>query len=236
MINELSLLIKKHTDTLIEQTNTKPQEALEFKMNKQMQTFSFNPPINLVEEGKWLLAVSSFECTTSVFNITNENNSFSIILPGHCQIEFAEKVINDLNKLLELKTFELHVEEVRKRGNNLKMGDKEYKLSDFDTQKAEILEELRNVKYNDLKGLVYRMQLTYDEIMDILDLKYIPTRRTRYSSNPGNFEVVDLNNTLKYILPDNVKVSVTIDDVRLKSNLKTNQTLLFTKKSSFIQF
>ena len=37
-----------------------------------MQTFSFNPPINLVVEGKWLLAVSSLECTNSVFIITNE--------------------------------------------------------------------------------------------------------------------------------------------------------------------
>ena len=39
MNNELLLLIKKHTDTLIEQTKTKPQETLEFKMNKQMQNF-----------------------------------------------------------------------------------------------------------------------------------------------------------------------------------------------------
>ena len=51
-------LLKKHTDTLIEETKTKPQETLEFKMNKQMQTFSFNTPINLVEEGIWLLAVT----------------------------------------------------------------------------------------------------------------------------------------------------------------------------------
>ena len=43
----------------------------------------------------------------------------------------------------------------------------------------------------------------------------------------------DLNNTLKHILPDNVKVSVTIDAVRLNSILKTNQTLIFTEKSSF---
>ena len=70
------LLIKKQTDTLIEHTKMKPQETLEFKIKKQMQTFSFNPPINLVEGGKWLLAVSFFECTNSVFNITNEKNSF----------------------------------------------------------------------------------------------------------------------------------------------------------------
>ena len=234
MNNQVLLFIKKQTDILIQQTKIKPQETLEFKMNKQMQTFSFNPPINLVEEGKWLLAVSSLECTNSVFNITNENNSFSIIIPGHYKTEFAEKVFNDLNKLYELKSLELHVEEVRKRGNKIKIEDKEYKLSDFDTQKNEILEELRNVKYNDLRDLIYRMRLSYDEIIDILDLEYIPTKRKGYSLNPGIYEVVDLNNTLKYILPNNVKVNVTTDDIRLKSKLKTNQTLIFTETSFFL--
>ena len=193
MNNELLLPYKKHTDVLIEHTKTKPQETLEFKMNKQIQTFSFNPPINLLEECKWLLAVSSFECTNTVFNITNENNSFSIIIPGHYQTEFAEKMINDLNKLIELSSLELHVEEVRKRGNKIKIGDNEYLLSDFDTQKNEILEELRNVKYNGLEDLVYRMRLSYDEIIDILDLKNIPIKRTGYSLNPGIYELVDLN-------------------------------------------
>ena len=129
------LLIKKHTDTLIERTKTKPRETLEFKMKKPMQTFSFNPPINLVEEGKWLMAVSSLECTNFVFNITDENNSFSIIIPGHYQNKSDEKTIDNLNKLLELRSPELHVEAVRKRGNKIKIGDNEYRLSDFDTQK-----------------------------------------------------------------------------------------------------
>ena len=64
------------------------------------------------------------------------------------------------------------------------------------------------------------MQLTYNEIIDILDLKYIPTKRKGYSLYPGIYEVDDLNNTLKHILPDNVKVTITIDDIRLKSFLK----------------
>ena len=231
MNNELLLLIKKHTDTLIQQTKTKPQETLEFKMNKQMQTFSFNPPIKLVEEGKWLMAVSLFDCTNYVFHITEENNSFSIIIPGHYESESAENTIDKHNKLLELESLELHVAEVKKRGTKLKIGDYEYKLSDFDTQKNELLEEIKNAKYNDLEDLVYRMQLTYIEIIDISDFKYVPTKRTRYSLNPGIYEVVDLNNTLKHILPDNVKVTVSIDDIRLKSNLKNNQTLVFTEKS-----
>ena len=233
MNNELLLLIKKHTDTLIEQTKTKPQETLEFKMDKQMHTFSFNPPINLVEEGKWLLAVSSFECTNSVFNITNENNSFSTIIPGHYETESAEKTIDELNKLLELRSqngIDLHVEQVRKKGLIL---INDYSLSSLGMFKDELLEELKNVKYNDLEDLVYRFRLTYDEIIDILDLKYIPTKRTGYSLNPGIYEVVDLNNSLKHILPSNVKVNITIDDVRLKCDLKTNQTIIFTEKCFF---
>ena len=51
--------------------------------------------------------------------------------------------------------------------------------------------------------------------------------------NPGIYEVADLNSTLKPILPDVVKVNITKDDIRLKSNLKINQTLIFTEKSFF---
>ena len=81
--------------------------------------------------------------------------------------------------------------------------------------------------------MVYRIRLSHDEIMDMLDLKYIPTKRIGYSLNPGIYEVVHLNNTLKHVLPDNVKINITIDDIRLESNLKTNQTLIFTEKSFF---
>ena len=47
MNNELLLLNKKHTDTPIEQTVTKPQETFEFKAVKQMKTFSFSPANHL---------------------------------------------------------------------------------------------------------------------------------------------------------------------------------------------
>ena len=202
-------------------------------MNKQMQTFSFYPPINLVEEGKWLLGVSSFECTNSVFNKTNEKNSFSITIPGHWETKSDEKSVDELKNLLELTSLELHVKEVRKRGQQIIFGDKEYKILDFDTFKEEILEELKNATYTDLEHMVYRYQLTNDEILDILGLKYIPTKRTGYSLYPGIYEMIDLNNTLKYILPPNVKVNITLDDIRLKSNLKINQTLVFTENSFF---
>ena len=135
MNNELLLLLKKHTETLIEQTKTKQQVTLEFKMKKQMQIFSFSPPINLNEEGKRLLAVSSFECTNFVLNITNGNNSVSITIPGYWETKSVDKTIDELKKLLELRSLELPVKEVKKRGTQIKIGDNECKLSDLDTQK-----------------------------------------------------------------------------------------------------
>ena len=79
--------------------------------------------------------MSSFEFTNSVFNITDENNSFSITIPGHWENKSAENTFDEVKKLLELRSLELHVKEVRKRGNKIEIGDNEYKLLDFDTRK-----------------------------------------------------------------------------------------------------
>ena len=48
----------------------------------------------------------------------------------------------------------MHVKGVRKRVIKSKLGENEYKLSDLDTQKNEIVEELENVKDYDLEDLV----------------------------------------------------------------------------------
>ena len=109
------LLIKKHTETLIERTKTKPQETLEFKLNEQMEIFSFNPPINLVEEGQWLLRVTDVEATNSVFIIAYENNGFSMTTRGHCNSTSAKKTNDELNNLLELRSendIDLHADSV----------------------------------------------------------------------------------------------------------------------------
>ena len=77
--------------------------------------------------------------------------------------------------------------------------------------------------------MVYREPLTYNEVMDVLDIKHFPSKRTGYTLPPGVIEVSDINKTLQYLLPDIVEESITMDDIRLKSNLKINQTLIFTK-------
>ena len=56
------------------------------------------------------------------------------------------------------------------------------------------------------------MQLSYDESIDIINVKSIPSKTIGYSLNPSLYEIKDLNKTIGQILPDIVKVSITIDN------------------------
>ena len=117
-------------------------------MNKQMEIFSLNPPIYLSEEGKWILAVFFFEVTNCIFQITDKDNSFSVSISGRRRfLNYLEDGnIDKLNNLLNIKSqidIELHVQEVRNRGN--KKNFKEFSLSYFDTSKEELLEEFKKL-------------------------------------------------------------------------------------------
>ena len=74
----LLLSIAKSNQEIVEYTNSKPQETLEFKMNKQKESFSFDVPLILNE--KWMMGVTSLEVYNTVYNITEKNNKLQIIL------------------------------------------------------------------------------------------------------------------------------------------------------------
>ena len=83
-----------------------------------MQTYSFNPLLNLFGENKRRLVVTSFEATNSVFNKTGKNNSFSFSTPSYWISGNSEALINKLNNLLELRSqndVKLHARELIKR-------------------------------------------------------------------------------------------------------------------------
>ena len=79
------------------------------------------------------------------------------------------------------------------------------------------------------------MQPTYDEIVDLIDKKCFPSERKGYTLPVGMYEISDINNRIQHLLPDIVKKSITIDDIRLQSNLKTNQLSFSLKNLSSIQ-
>ena len=77
------------------------------------------------------------------------------------------------------------------------------------------------------------MELTYDEVMHLLDTKYTSATSIGYTLPPGIYEISYITLMLKSLLRDDVKVNVTIDDFRLRLSLTTNKTMRFFKKSFF---
>ena len=66
-----------------------------------------------------------------------------------------------------------------------------------------------------------------------MDVKYFAASTVRYTLPPGTYEISDINSMVRSLLPNELKVNITIDDVRQKSNLTTNKTIRFTRKSFF---
>ena len=124
---------------LIEQTKTKQQKTIDLKLNKPKETFSFNSPKNLSEEEKLLLALTAFGATISVFDITDENNSFSISSPRYWTPKVGEEMTIKLNDLLELRSQndnDSHVKEVEKRSTQKEIEDSGYNSAGFDPSKS----------------------------------------------------------------------------------------------------
>ena len=79
----LLLNIAKSNQEIAENTHSKPQETLEFKMTKQKESFSFDVSLLLPE--KWMMGVTSLEVYNTVYNITENNNKLEKFkLPSYC--------------------------------------------------------------------------------------------------------------------------------------------------------
>ena len=90
------------------------------------------------------------------------------------------------------------------------MGSQIYRLNALEYHENELIEELKRIKYNDLENMVYRMEITYDEIV----LYHLELMKLVIMTNP--------------LMPSDVIVNVTFDDIRMRTNL-TSKTIKFTK-------
>ena len=106
--------------------------------------------------------------------------------------------------MLELRSendIKLQIKGVEKRGNQTEMGKNGYTLAGFDHFKSEILPDLERVKNKDLEDMVYRKELTYDEIVDILDARHIAGSATGYTLPLGIHEIGEINLIINSLLP-----------------------------------
>ena len=78
------------------------------------------------------------------------------------------------------------------------------------------------------------MELSYYEIKKELGMKYIDASTIGYTLPLSFYEISNIDVMLKSLVRDEVKVRISIDAIRLKSNLTTDKTIRFTKKIYFL--
>ena len=101
----LLLSIIKNCETLIEPTNARPEETLEFKLAESRQNFQFNPPI-LIEEA-CMIGLISLSVNNSVFIIPEEINKFELYTdPVDSEYSFTE-FKNKVAEVLGLSDFSI---------------------------------------------------------------------------------------------------------------------------------
>ena len=81
--------------------------------------------------------------------------------------------------------------------------------------------------------MAFRLELSYSAIENILNMKYIVASTVGYNLEPSVYGIRDIIFILKSLLPIDVKVNITNDDIRLKTNL-TNNTRIKLPKIVFL--
>ena len=79
--------------------------------------------------------------------------------------------------------------------------------------------------------MVYRTEFTYDPVISILDKKNTTAPSSGCTQPRRICEFRDFNLKIKSSNPSDVKVKVTVDDIRLQTNLTYQKPIKLTKKS-----
>ena len=238
---DLLLSITKNCETLIEQTKTKPQETLEFKMTKSRETFHFNPPIQVKED--WMLGLVDLEVYNSIFNITEKNNKFEIYkFPDEKAGGVTyEKVRDEIEKDLDIEDITAEdlqddiigpiiIEEYKKQVTK-RMKDDKY---------LEILAGYTRSVFQDFESFLRtQIDLIEDDLKLVLD-EYNSSFIT-YELEPGIYTFKDISEALFNILqseypgPNNV-IDIEYDNITMKTKLVVDMGIIairFDEKSFF---
>ena len=238
---DLLLSITKNCETLIEQTHRRPEETLEFKMNKSRETFHFKPPIQI--KGDWMIGLTDLEVYNSIFNITEENNKFDLYkFPDEKTGGITyEKVRDEIGKDLDIEDITAEdlqdeiiapiiIEEYEKQVTK-RMNDEQY---------MNILAIYTRSVFQDFESfLIAQIDLVEDDIKLVLD-EYNSNFKT-YELTPGIYSYRDMAEALYYILQDEYpnsssQILIRLDDITRKTKLVVRSGIIavrFDEKSFF---
>ena len=221
---DLLLSITKSCETLIEQTHTKPQETLEFKMIKPRQTFHFSPPIQI--KGDWMIGLTDLEVYNSIFNITEENNKFDLYkFPDEKAGGVTyEKVRDEIEKHLDIE--DITTEDLQ---DDI-IGPiiiEEYKIQLTkrmnDEQNMNNLAIYTRSVFQDFESFL-RTQNDLIEVDIKLVLDEYNSSFNTYELEPGIYSYRDLSEALFYILQSEYpssgsEILIRLDDITRKTKL-----------------
>ena len=220
----LLLSIAKSNQEIVDNTHSKPQETLEFKMNKQKESFSFDVPLELPEQ--WMMGVTSLEVYNSVYNITNKNNSF--------QIQLTDEQLNGIDTKLAMNIEYLH------KTNQPDFNKTVYGLinTTFKNKKKLLKNDLDKIKdiinQHESENLLNKLK-----IFEVIDLP-IMNEKIEIKLQPGIYELSDLNTTIQQKLQyyqdhreykiNGLSINIEADTISMKSVLTTSNPIYFNSK------
>ena len=216
----LLLSIAKSNLDIVENTLSKPQETLEFKMNKQKESFSFDIPLDLQEQ--WMMGVTSLEVYNTIYNITEKNNKIKLFTTEQNlkEYKFATEFIPKIKNLYETSD----IEEIKKLINDVK-----YKKVVFPYN-----------YYNDLNKIFIQINKNIEDKTNILDLYGIGSVSNCLGIEipPGAYELIDINNVMQQeliiscgsLLDSDLKINIEADTISMKSVLTTSLPIYFNSE------
>ena len=174
----LLLSIAKSNQEIVENTHSKPQETLEFKMNKQKESFSFDIPLDLPEQ--WMMGVTSLEVYNTVYNISEKNNKFKLL--------YTEKMLKENDVDTQLVT---NVEYLYKTSGDI---EKIKKLIVNDNAR---IKTITKTDYDYLMKIIDQINQNIKDKPVVISGIGSVTDSIEIELPPGAYELVDINSTIQ---------------------------------------
>ena len=223
----LLLNIAKSNQEIVENTHSKPQETLEFKMTKQKESFSFDVPLQLNEN--WMMGVTSLEVYNTVYNITNSNNKLKILLTDEQLIEHGVDIVLVKNIKSLYESYNLENQEA--------YNEFVEEVSTIITNSYSENNKLAKKDFNDLKELVEANNQQHTKHPITIPEFEIQDDSIEIELTPGVYELVDINNAIKQKIHESdydFKIDIIPDTISMKSVLTTSNSIHFNSRLNIL--
>ena len=223
----LLLNIAKSNQEIVENTHSKPQETLEFKMTKQKESFSFDVPLQLNEN--WMMGVTSLEVYNTVYNITNSNNKLKILLTDEQLIEHGVDIVLVKNIKSLYESYNLENQEA--------YNEFVEKVSTIITNSYSENNKLAKKDFNDLKELVEANNQQHTKHPITIPEFEIQDDSIEIELTPGVYELVDINNAIKQKIHESdydFEIDIIPDTISMKSVLTTSNSIHFNSRLNIL--